>query len=137
MVARPLWKSSYMQSHLSLQRLVWLYPFSNCCNRCFPWYCMFIWATNQDGEHLIQARLDRYLVSNNWVNKYPNHVITHILWYASDHSPILLFFSKSQDSTMEHQANSRQLEFENIYGLHMRATRRLFSKAGMVPTVTI
>jgi exonuclease III len=53
----------------------------------------FTWTNRQQGDHLIEARLDRFLATTSWKTMFPNHNNSHLLRYQSDHCPILLEFS--------------------------------------------
>lgn len=50
----------------------------------------YTWANNQQGMALILERLDRAVVTAEWINLYPNSKVFHIPNYSSDHLPILL-----------------------------------------------
>ncbi|XP_078154766.1 uncharacterized protein LOC144550656 [Carex rostrata] len=50
----------------------------------------YTWANNQKGRSLILERLDRAVVTADWINLYPNSKLFHIPNYSSDHLPILL-----------------------------------------------
>jgi exonuclease III len=54
----------------------------------------YTWTNRQDIDHLIQARLDRFLANSEWINRFPNFINNHLVRYKSDHCPILLDFSQ-------------------------------------------
>lgn len=54
---------------------------------------IFTWENNQRDNKFIQAKLDRFLVSNPQLEKYQYRSNKHLLEYASDHYPILLFLA--------------------------------------------
>ncbi|PRQ30675.1 putative endonuclease/exonuclease/phosphatase [Rosa chinensis] len=51
----------------------------------------FTWARVEDGVTRLQERLDRSLVSESWLLKWPNSCLTHLARVGFDHNP--LFFS--------------------------------------------
>ncbi|GAU34369.1 hypothetical protein TSUD_217090 [Trifolium subterraneum] len=57
---------------------------------------IYTWTNRQEGEHLIKCRLDRFLATTDWTNRFPNFINQHIVRYRSDHCPILLDFSHIQ-----------------------------------------
>jgi len=57
----------------------------------------FTWANNQECSNHIKERLDKYCVSESWINQFPRYTNYHLLRYSYDHSPILLeFWDKSE-----------------------------------------
>lgn len=67
------------------------------------------WANNWDGESFVEERLDRFLISPEWIQHYPNTVVQHILKQTSDHS-LLLLENKPQGQQM-----SRRFYFDKQF----------------------
>lgn len=69
--------------------------FNNLINTCvlidlgFTGYT-FIWNNHRSDRNNIEQRLDRALVNNKWIKKFPNSSIKHLGPLASDHVPIRL-----------------------------------------------
>jgi hypothetical protein len=59
---------------------------------------------------MIEERLDRALVSSDWLTKFPNAKLRNILSSHSDHSPILL-----QCAPVIHQQYQHDFRFENSW----------------------
>jgi hypothetical protein len=55
----------------------------------------YTWHNRQQGDQYIQARLDRFLASTNWIAAFPHYNNSHLLRYQSDHCPIMLEFSNN------------------------------------------
>jgi hypothetical protein len=53
----------------------------------------YTWHNWQQDGHYIQARLDRFLATTNWIYAFPHFTNSHLLRYQSDHCPIMLDFS--------------------------------------------
>ena len=56
-----------------------------------PW---FTWSRG-----FLMKRLDRVVSNMEWLNKYPNNVVPHLLKIASDYRPILLRFTNDISSS--------------------------------------
>ena len=48
----------------------------------------FTWTNNRKGSDLIQVRLDRLMVTQNW-NQLGNSLLENLTRTASDHSPLI------------------------------------------------
>ncbi|KAK2641855.1 hypothetical protein Ddye_023618 [Dipteronia dyeriana] len=67
------------------------------------------WNNKRDGKWNIQERLDKYLVTNQWRDKFWNASVSHLGFNSSDHRPILLnctsvfpfFFGKDRSFKLE------------------------------------
>ncbi|KAJ4770731.1 DNAse I-like superfamily protein [Rhynchospora pubera] len=62
----------------------------------------YTWTNNRSVSNAIYQRLDRVLVTPNWLQLYPNAYVNHLPMIHSDHCPILLRIKKPP---------SRQREF--------------------------
>ncbi|KAK5794999.1 hypothetical protein PVK06_036253 [Gossypium arboreum] len=71
--------------------------------RWFTWKCGRFLATN------IRERLDREVVSLNWVNLYPSYQLEHLSHSFSDHCPILLD-TMGRQRTLETGTDERLFE---------------------------
>ncbi|KAK9926535.1 hypothetical protein M0R45_023761 [Rubus argutus] len=49
----------------------------------------FTWAKKEFGEVVIQERLDRGLINDDWLLAWPDSCVTHLTRLGSDHCPIL------------------------------------------------
>ncbi|KAJ1399071.1 Protein kinase domain [Sesbania bispinosa] len=50
----------------------------------------FTWSNRSSGANLIQARLDRALMTRGWQELFPGAKTTHLIRHQSDHSPLLI-----------------------------------------------
>jgi hypothetical protein len=74
----------------------------------------FTWHNRQDEPNYIQARLDRFCASSNWVYHFSFYKNNHLLRYGSDHNPILLNFS-SNFPGRHSQSNYYSKKFEQMW----------------------
>jgi hypothetical protein len=74
----------------------------------------FTWTNRNQGEHLILARLDRFLATTEWKQMFPYYTNQHLLRYQSDHNPILLDFSSSANNKSNHAAPKLR-KFEQVW----------------------
>jgi exonuclease III len=74
---------------------------------------IFTWHNKQDEPHYIQARLDRFCASNNWIYNFSAHENNHLLRYGSDHCPIMLDFSTNPICKNINQ--QRQKRYEHMW----------------------
>ncbi|XP_062007812.1 uncharacterized protein LOC133724910 [Rosa rugosa] len=49
----------------------------------------YTWARKEDGITVLQERIDRCLVCDEWLLSWPNSGVTHLTRIGSDHNPIL------------------------------------------------
>lgn len=49
----------------------------------------FTWRGTRNGQ-LVEARLDRGLVNKQWLDLWPNTIVTHDIVLGSEHSPIIV-----------------------------------------------
>jgi hypothetical protein len=75
---------------------------------------IFTWTNRQQGEQLIESRLDRFLATTNWITMFPNYNNNHLLRYQSDHCPILLEFSNLLPCRTRNQQHYTK-RFEQIW----------------------
>ena len=48
----------------------------------------FTWCNNRKGAAITWLRLDRYMVTNDWIMQFSSIVVYHIESIISDHKPI-------------------------------------------------
>jgi endonuclease/exonuclease/phosphatase family metal-dependent hydrolase len=70
----------------------------------------FTWTKSGGTDHMIEERLDRALVSSDWLAIFPNAKLRNILSSHSDHSPILLHYSPVVTRNLKHD-----FKFENSW----------------------
>jgi hypothetical protein len=70
----------------------------------------FTWIKSGGTDRMIEERLDRALVSSDWLTKFPHAKLQNILSSHSDHSPILL-----QCSPIVRQHYNHEFKFENSW----------------------
>jgi hypothetical protein len=70
----------------------------------------FTWIKSAGTDHVIEERLDRALVSSNWLSKFSNAKLINLLSSHSDHSPILL-----QCNPTIRQHYRKEFKFENSW----------------------
>ncbi|CAM8916564.1 unnamed protein product [Rhodiola kirilowii] len=70
---------------------------------------MFTYSNKRQGLDEIQCRLDRAVVDDLWVQKYPKSVIQHLVSHHSDHCPILLNIDEGE------MVQERQFRFESMW----------------------
>jgi exonuclease III len=63
---------------------------------------LFTWHNRQQDNQYIQARLDRFCASNDWIYNFSHYQNSHLLRYGSDHCPILLEFSTLTPPNLNH-----------------------------------
>ncbi|CAN1239646.1 hypothetical protein LINGRAPRIM_LOCUS2436 [Linum grandiflorum] len=54
----------------------------------FPYAPLFTWTNRQTCE--VKSRLDRFLLSPNWLNLFPQSAVHHFLDNGLDHKAVLL-----------------------------------------------
>ncbi|XP_074305500.1 uncharacterized protein LOC141640715 [Silene latifolia] len=67
----------------------------------------FTWCNNRKGKARIYERLDKGLVSSNWLLHFPNTGIKHLPIQGSDHAPIIMdteFFGKGRKRSLKMEA---------------------------------
>ncbi|GAU27412.1 hypothetical protein TSUD_356480 [Trifolium subterraneum] len=70
----------------------------------------FTWLKSGATDHAIEERLDRALVSSDWISKFPNAKLINLLSSHSDHSSILL-----QCNPKIKQYHRKEFRFENSW----------------------
>jgi exonuclease III len=75
---------------------------------------IFTWNNRQPGDHLIKARLDRFLANSEWLSVFPHYFNTHLLSYKSDHAPILLEFSPYAGQRQRHH-RQKPIRYEQVW----------------------
>jgi hypothetical protein len=86
------------------------------CNLTDLWYQGDIstWHNRQEDSHYIQARLDRFCASSDWIYQFSYYNNKHLLRYGSDHNPILLDFSTNAAGRVN-QSNHYCKKFEQMW----------------------
>jgi hypothetical protein len=74
----------------------------------------FTWHNRQDENHYIQARLDRFCASTNWIYNFSYRQNTHLTRYGSDNCPLLLNFSTSPPINHDNNRYKRK-RFEQMW----------------------
>jgi endonuclease/exonuclease/phosphatase family metal-dependent hydrolase len=74
----------------------------------------YTWTNKHPGDNLILARLDQFLATSDWKNRFTNHTNHHLLRFKSDHNPILLDFSASKNDRMRPK-EPKLRRFEQIW----------------------
>jgi hypothetical protein len=69
----------------------------------------FTWSNKRQNHNLIKERLDRGIANSHWVHLFPHYRVTHLPALISDHNPILL------DSSPSDQSLSRPFRFEEFW----------------------
>lgn len=49
----------------------------------------YTWARKENGIIILQERLDRSLVNEEWLLRWPDSSLTHLARMGSDHNPLL------------------------------------------------
>ncbi|XP_045797508.1 uncharacterized protein LOC123891638 [Trifolium pratense] len=75
---------------------------------------IFTWTNKQQSQHLIKARLDRFLANSAWKNLFPVFCNYHLLRYSSDHMPILLDFNTFSGPTTN-ERGPKPIRYEQIW----------------------
>uniref|UniRef100_A0A803QRE7 CCHC-type domain-containing protein n=1 Tax=Cannabis sativa TaxID=3483 RepID=A0A803QRE7_CANSA len=73
----------------------------------------FTWEKSRDTAHWIEARLDRAMVSNSWLNNLSSSKLFNLEISPSDHSPLLL-----DVLFRETIVQARSFKFENFWVSH-------------------
>uniref|UniRef100_A0A803PEP9 Endonuclease/exonuclease/phosphatase domain-containing protein n=1 Tax=Cannabis sativa TaxID=3483 RepID=A0A803PEP9_CANSA len=73
----------------------------------------FTWEKSRDTAHWIEARWDRAMVSNSWLNLFSSSKLFNLEISSSDHSPLLL-----DVLFRETIAQARSFKFENFWTSH-------------------
>ncbi|XP_058782838.1 uncharacterized protein LOC131657458 [Vicia villosa] len=71
----------------------------------------FTWSKSRGSEHAIEERLDRGLVTQDWLDMFPEAKLFKLLASHSDHSPILLQCEPPQPSRRKNYS----FRFENAW----------------------
>lgn len=75
----------------------------------------FTWANNQESDHHIKERLDRYCANPHWINYFPRYTNFHLLRFTSDHSPILLEFWDKFFCRQNNHKKKKIIKFEELW----------------------
>lgn len=59
----------------------------------------FKWSNRRDNDSVIFQRIDRALGNDRWFDCFPDCIVYHLIALGSDHCPILLVSSKSDNNT--------------------------------------
>ncbi|GAU45339.1 hypothetical protein TSUD_84560 [Trifolium subterraneum] len=70
----------------------------------------FTWIKSRETAHVIEERLDRAMVSSDWLAFFSKVKLINLLASHSDHSPILL-----QTEPVHHSKHSYSFKFENLW----------------------
>ncbi|XP_050231744.1 uncharacterized protein LOC126680640 [Mercurialis annua] len=70
----------------------------------------YTWARDCAGLGKIEERLDRDLVTRDWLDQYPEAVLVNQELSTSDHLPILLWFKKMEVATVH-----KKFRFNNVW----------------------
>jgi exonuclease III len=73
----------------------------------------YTWTNKHQGDSLIFARLDRFIATTEWKNRFPYHINHHLLRYKSDHNPIMLDFSSNVQNKVD--SRPRLKRFEQVW----------------------
>jgi hypothetical protein len=76
---------------------------------------IFTWSNNQEEDHNIKERLDRFCASTGWMARFPRHTNYHLMNHMSDHNPILLVFGTHHDFREDSHHKISIKRFENIW----------------------
>lgn len=68
----------------------------------------FTWGRSRGTENAVEERLDRALVTNSWLNLFPNAHLATLMAAMSDHYPIQLSLTDKQQLNRKHT-----FKFEN------------------------
>ena len=71
----------------------------------------FTWYGNRH-RHIIWERLDRGVVTHDWLEKYPAASIQHLHCVESDHRPMLLILDPNSES---HQWKQKPFRFKEMW----------------------
>ena len=75
----------------------------------------FTWADNQVSKNYIQDRLDRFMATDAWMEKYHDYTNKHLLKYSLDHYPMILAFSANKSCRDNDTNKTNHTKFENIW----------------------
>ena len=67
----------------------------------------FTWCNMQEGDDKIYLRLDKALATQNWIEKYKEVIVHHIVDSTSDHFALLV-----SDSFSPRHPRKRRFHFE-------------------------
>jgi hypothetical protein len=76
---------------------------------------MYTWTNNQEADHHIKERLDRFFASPAWLTKFPRATNYHLPNHSSDHNPILLVFGNNHDFRNDSKGSTTIKRFEHIW----------------------
>jgi hypothetical protein len=88
----------------------------------------FTWSNNQEDDHHIKERLDRFCASPSWISRFPRVTNYHLPSLSSDHNPILLVFGSNYDSRNDTRGTTTIKRFEHIW-LHDRQSSTIIKEA--------
>ena len=74
----------------------------------------YIWCRRQDGEVVVEERLDRFCATVEWSLCFPETSVLHIESDISDHLPILL---KCYKRKSQFQKTRKRFHFDNMWEL--------------------
>ncbi|KAL2903531.1 Formate--tetrahydrofolate ligase 2, partial [Bienertia sinuspersici] len=76
----------------------------------------FTWWNRREGGELIEERLDRFLINNEWFDAFSFAEVIHVDDNLSDHLPIKLKLNNKSKERWKRRRN-RKFEFENMWAL--------------------
>ncbi|KAK6142672.1 hypothetical protein DH2020_023020 [Rehmannia glutinosa] len=79
----------------------------------------FTWTNGRSGDNNVQERLDRFLASDLWREKYQYHQVHHLPRMQSDHAPIILTFDRVNKVFAQNSRKRKRLfRFEKVWLEH-------------------
>ncbi|XP_038713452.1 uncharacterized protein LOC120007326 [Tripterygium wilfordii] len=80
------------------------------------WGNKFTWSNNRSENSLVLERLDRALVSSDWMRRFPTTCISHLVSIVSNHVHMALHSSELKNST---SGKKRSLRFDAMWIRHV------------------
>ena len=79
----------------------------NCCRFMDLGFCgsEFTWCNMQQGRHIMYLRLDRALVTQEWIDNFRDMRVHHLMESASDHCVLLITNSFVPQSPSEEKVS--------------------------------
>ncbi|XP_058741072.1 uncharacterized protein LOC131613416 [Vicia villosa] len=71
----------------------------------------FRWIKSMGSDHVIEERLDRTLVTQEWLDIFPDAKLVNLLASHSEHSPILL----QREPVQRNRHKNYSFRFENVW----------------------
>ncbi|KAL9460747.1 hypothetical protein AB3S75_003870 [Citrus x aurantiifolia] len=81
------------------------------------WY-PFTWSNRRYGPHFIEERLDRFLGSIEWTQRFQDDAAKNLVSWCSDHSPVMLDVIGRGNGGQNHRRTLSRVHYEDFWSTY-------------------